>query len=61
MGSFEGGDLQIILNNQEEPRTMCFEHGVIVIFPCFTEHEITPITRGIRYSLVSWVSGPPWR
>lgn len=61
MGSFEGGDLQIILNNQEEPRTMCFEHGDIVIFPSFTQHQITPITRGIRYSLVSWVSGPPWR
>ena len=61
IGSFEGGDLQIILNNQEEPRTMRFEYGDIVIFPSYTQHQITPVTKGIRYSLVSWISGPPWR
>ena len=61
VGSYEGGDLQIILNYQKEPRTMRLEFGDALIFPSFTQHQITPITKGIRYSLVSWVSGPPWR
>lgn len=61
VGSYEGGDLQIILNYQKEPRTMRLEFGDALVFPSFTQHQITPITEGIRYSLVSWVSGPPWR
>ena len=61
VGSFEGGDLQMILNHQKDPRTMRLEFGDVLLFPSFTQHQITPITKGIRYSLVSWVSGPPWR
>ena len=61
IGSYEGGDLQMILNHQKDPRTMRLEFGDALVFPSFTQHQITPITKGIRYSLVSWVSGPPWR
>jgi len=61
MGSYEGGDLQMILNHQKDPRTMRLEFGDVLVFPSFTQHQITPITKGIRYSLVSWVSGPSWR
>ena len=61
MGSYEGGDLQLVLNRQKDPRTMSIEFGDVVVFPSFTLHQITPITKGIRHSLVSWVSGPPWR
>ena len=61
IGSYEGGNLQIVLNNQTEPREMCLDFGDILVFPSFTHHQITPITKGIRLSLVSWVSGPPWR
>ena len=61
IGSYEGGNLQIVLNNQTEPREMCLDFGDILVFPSFTQHQITPIIKGIRLSLVSWVSGPPWR
>jgi PKHD-type hydroxylase len=61
MGSYEGGNLQMVLNHQKEPRTMRLEFGDVLVFPSFTQHQITPITKGIRLSLVSWVSGPPWR
>ena len=61
MGSYEGGNLQLVLNHQKEPRTMRLEFGDVLVFPSFTQHQITPITKGIRLSLVSWVSGPPWR
>ena len=61
VGSYEGGDLQLVLNRQKDPRTMSIEFGDVVVFPSFTLHQITPITKGIRHSLVSWVSGPQWR
>ena len=61
VGSYEGGDLQLVLNRQKNPQTMSIEFGDVIVFPSFTLHQITPITKGIRHSLVSWVSGPPWR
>ncbi len=60
-GKFEGGDLQLQLNYQKELRTMQFEPGDAVVFPSFIQHQVTPVTKGIRYSLIAWVSGPAWR
>lgn len=41
----------------EEIRPM----GSIIIFPSFTYHCVTPVTRGTRYSLVLWSLGKPWQ
>ena len=56
---YEGGDLQFMMNNKIEnaPR----EKGTIIIFPSFIMHRVTPITKGMRQSIVGWVSGPPYR
>lgn len=56
---YEGGDLQFMINQKivNAPR----EKGTIVIFPSFIIHRVTPITKGIRQSIVGWVSGPPFR
>lgn len=35
--------------------------GSIVIFPSFTYHKVSPVTKGRRYSLVAWVVGKPWQ
>jgi len=35
--------------------------GSVVVFPSFLWHRVTPVTRGIRYSLVSWHSGDPFK
>lgn len=35
--------------------------GDMIVFPSWAVHRITDITRGQRRSLVSWVSGPPFR
>jgi PKHD-type hydroxylase len=35
--------------------------GSVLIFPSFMPHRVTPVTKGIRRSLVSWVEGPKWR
>jgi predicted 2-oxoglutarate/Fe(II)-dependent dioxygenase YbiX len=26
----------------------------MVLFPSFKTHRVTPVTRGVRYTLVSW-------
>ena len=32
--------------------------GSISFFPSYTIHEVKPVTRGTRYSLVGWACGP---
>ena len=34
--------------------------GDIIFFPSFLWHRVTPVTKGIRKSLVGWVLGKPW-
>jgi len=36
------------------------EEGSVIVFPSFIEHQVTPVTKGIRYSLVTWFVGPPF-
>lgn len=56
---YEGGDLEFMINQKsvKAPR----EKGTIVVFPSFVQHRVTPITKGVRQSIVGWVSGPPYR
>lgn len=35
--------------------------GTVVVFPAFEYHRVTELRSGVRRSLVSWVSGPPFR
>jgi len=35
--------------------------GSIVVFPAWMEHRVAPLTKGIRYSLVAWFLGPPFK
>lgn len=32
--------------------------GSGVLFPSFLAHQVTPVTRGLRRSLVAWAYGP---
>lgn len=56
---YEGGELQFMSNNNivVAPR----ERGTVVVFPSFVTHRVTPVTRGVRRSIVGWASGPPYR
>lgn len=56
---YEGGDLQIMGGNQIE--TVDKERGKIVAFPGFVLHKVTPVTKGIRKTIVIWVAGPQFR
>jgi PKHD-type hydroxylase len=35
--------------------------GSLLIFPSYLQHRVTPVTSGIRRSLVSWYNGPRFR
>lgn len=57
---YEGGDLEFSMDNDlvlKAPKTQ----GSIVIFPSYLRHRVTPVTKGLRRSLVTWISGPPFR
>jgi len=56
--TYEGGELQV----QTEGRVIADkEQGNVIFFPSYMQHRVTPVTRGERYSLVLWISGPPYR
>lgn len=37
------------------------ERGSMTVFPSFMCHDVRPVQAGVRYSLVSWLSGPPFK
>ena len=55
---YDGCDVELILNEPfiKLPKTK----GTLIIFPSYTPHRVTPITRGTRYSLVAWINGKPF-
>lgn len=57
---FEGGELQI-KTNSDEPITLEQKQGRAWFFPSYMLHRVTPVTKGIRRSLVAWVGGPEFK
>ena len=53
---FEGGNLEIA-NLTMNP----MQQGHAAIFASFLQHQITPITKGVRKSLVMWFGGEPFK
>jgi len=56
---FEGGDLE--LNATGYPAKIEKVRGRAIAFPSYMVHRITPVTSGTRYSLVVWMTGPPFK
>lgn len=56
---YEGGDLNLYFGR--EPLKMEKQQGYALLFPSYTLHEVTPVTKGTRYSLVSWITGKPFK
>lgn len=56
---YEGGDFQVLLGR--EPITCAQPKGSVIIFPSWVLHRVTPVTRGVRKSIVVWVVGPKFR
>ena len=53
---YEGGELQSLTSLQ--PGTVNKKKGIIAAFPSWTLHQVTPVTKGVRKTLVIWVAGP---
>jgi PKHD-type hydroxylase len=56
---YDGGDLEIWTGNQ--PRVLDKTKGTVHAFPSFVMHRVTPVTRGIRRTVVIWIAGPKFK
>ena len=58
---YKGGEFWFSI---EEDRRICEElnsKGSLVVFPSFIKHKVAPVTKGKRYSMVTWNNGDPWK
>ena len=53
---YTGGEL--ILYPEGDKCVAPKKKGTIIFFESNISHEVTPVTKGVRHSLVSWVQGP---
>lgn len=56
---YSGGDLQLQLGGKHV--TGRKERCSMIAFPSYVLHRVRPVTKGTRFSLVCWVSGPPFK
>ena len=62
--NYEGGEFQFAGYSQEKCTISTPEFtkiGSIIVFPSAMEHRVAPVTKGIRYSVVCWFLGPPFK
>jgi PKHD-type hydroxylase len=57
---FEGGELQIKTHDDEVVK-LGMVKGRAWFFPSYMLHRVTPVTKGVRRSLVLWVGGPEFK
>ena len=63
---YEGGQLKFQFRNNVDPTiedTLVDGNlqGNIIVFPSYVWHKVEPVTKGVRYSLVTWTWGPPFK
>jgi len=51
---YEGGE---VVFNAGTERDLPRDQGQIAVFPSFILHKVNPVTKGTRYSLVTWAQG----
>ena len=56
---YDGGDFEI--NNGSEMVSFGREAGRVIAFPSWVLHQVKPVSRGVRRSLVVWAHGEPFR
>ena len=55
---YEGGDFMINLNQEKTSKVLDTSQNCALVFPSFVLHKVTPVTKGVRKSIVVWVEGP---
>lgn len=60
--NYSGGDFEVVDPNASTAplREDVRKQGTIFYLPSFITHQVTPVTRGTRYSLVAWFEGKKW-
>ena len=68
---YQGGELEFDFRNYDPPQRDESKHlvkckeilpkGSIIVFPSFVWHRVKPVTKGVRYSLVVWNQGLPFK
>jgi len=56
---YDGGNLQFMTGC--DPENAKKEKGMLYAFPSWVLHRVTPVSGGIRRSLVVWLSGPKFK
>jgi PKHD-type hydroxylase len=56
---FEGGEFNTKVDDNDE--LIEFKKGRALFFPSYLLHKVSPVTKGVRKSLVIWVTGPKFR
>jgi PKHD-type hydroxylase len=56
---YEGGELK--LYDGEEETVIYKEQGTLIMFPSYVLHEVMPVIKGERNSLVTWVTGKQFK
>lgn len=58
---YEGGNFQFAKVNEAVHTPDFNKLGSVIVFPSFMMHRVEPVTKGTRYSLVTWFVGPPFK
>lgn len=58
---YKGGKFQFNEGTEKNASDVPQVKGRMIIFPSFMIHRVTPVTKGVRKSLVAWVIGPKFR
>ena len=56
---YEGGELY--LYDSDKGQLMNNKQGTLIMFPSYVLHEVKPVTKGERNSLVTWVTGEQFK
>lgn len=56
---YEGGHFEFL--EVEQPSSEIRDKGTVLVFPSYLHHRVTPVTSGVRKTLVAWFEGPTWR
>lgn len=57
---YTGGDL-LVYRGGGEPIPMSRDRGTVSIFPSYVVHRVSPVTSGVRNSIICWITGPNLR
>jgi PKHD-type hydroxylase len=58
---YEGGELKLYDADDEKANVMDKTQGTLILFPSYILHEVMPVTKGTRNSLVTWVTGKQFK